>query len=254
MLRITILFLVMAPTQPTVTPSPPLGQARVPRNCRVYAIGDIHGRADLLERMVSMIMDDAENAKSRRNIIVFLGDYIDRGPESFEVIDLLAAGPPPGFEAYFLKGNHEDYLLRYLEDGRNLKDWLANGGDATLVSYGLDPLNCSVSALKTAVPDNHLAFYKSLKSWHREGDYLFVHAGLHPELPLENQREVDMIWIRGKFLNFTGSFGFLVVHGHSIHPEPDVCDNRIGIDTGAYESGRLTCLVLEGTDYRFLTT
>ena len=238
------------------------GPARVPEGCRVYAVGDIHGRADLLARLHRSIRVDAERAGVRHKILVYLGDYIDRGHDSRHVINMLVHMPLGGFEIAHLKGNHEDLLLDYL-DGGDGRTWLFNGGDATLDSYGVSVFDPYVREselerlrrrLLADMPADHLAFLRGLVTRHTVGDYLFVHAGVRPGVPLDEQREKDLIWIRGPFLDADDDFGKVVVHGHSIHPTPEMLDNRIGIDTGAYATNRLTCLVLEGADRRILQT
>lgn len=236
---------------------------RVPDGTRVYAIGDIHGRRDLLSRLLDGIGDDAAGASSTRVVAVFLGDYVDRGPESREVIDLLLGDPLHGFDVIRLKGNHEDFMIRFLEDGSLGDAWLMNGADATMMSYGVDfygigrqggTLAGIRTALIDAVPESHRDFLAQLGLVHLEGDYAFVHAGVRPGYALDEQRESDLLWIRHEFLNSLADFGKIVVHGHSIHAEPVVLANRIGIDTGAFHTNRLTCLVLEGEDRRFLHT
>lgn len=235
----------------------------VPERRCVYAIGDIHGRADLLARLHEMILADAAEAPEPEKVVVYLGDYVDRGLQSREVIDLLLDAPLPGFEAVHLCGNHEALMLDFLEDGRNGAMWLFNGGDATLHSYGI-PVPSGMmrdgntdecwQALREAVPPRHQRFLEGLRPYHLEGDYCFVHAGLRPGVPVERQEFGDLIWIRDEFLQSGADFGHMVVHGHTITGEIDEHDNRIGIDTGAYGSGRLTCLVLQGTGRRFLQT
>ena len=235
----------------------------VPEGTRVYAVGDIHGRADLLHRIQDMIGDDAASAARRRKVVVYLGDYVDRGPESFQVVDHLITHPLDGFETVHLKGNHEEFLIRFVEDGAMGAAWMMNGGGATLVSYGVSAFNFFLGepGLKRAqkrlagtIPPSHLDFYHGLRLTHVEGDYLFVHAGLRPGVAIDDQKEGDMIWIRDDFLKADTRFDKMVVHGHSIEPEPDIQAYRIGIDTGAYRSGRLTCLILEGATRRFLHT
>jgi serine/threonine protein phosphatase 1 len=244
---------------------------RVPEGRRVYAMGDIHGRDDLLRRLHRRIGEDAAQATNGADgnelakVVVYLGDYVDRGPGSFEVVDLLLGTPLEGFEAIHLKGNHEDFLLRFWEDGSLGEAWLMNGGLETLRSHGVEVLDLDLGLagdalaevrrrLRQALPSEHLDFFRGLARWHVEGDYLFVHAGLRPGVPLDRQKDQDLFWIRHKFLDSGADFGKIVVHGHTISPEADMAPNRIGIDTGAYYSGRLTCLVLEGATRRFIHT
>jgi serine/threonine protein phosphatase 1 len=240
--------------------SPPsVGEDRV-----VYAVGDVHGRADLLMRLHAMIQEDAAAAPPVRRVLVYLGDYVDRGPASREVIDLLLDGPPRGFEAVHLLGNHEHALLSFLEDISVAPMWFTYGGLATMHSYGLQPMPGDMEnpqrlrqlqrQLADALPPNHLAFLRGLALHHSEGDYLFVHAGLRPGKPLEEQKAWDLISIRDDFLRSRADHGQMVVHGHSIAEKPQVARNRIGIDTGAYATGRLTCLRLHDTSRRFLST
>lgn len=237
--------------------------AAVPRGLRVYAIGDVHGRLDLLDRMLDQIDADGATAPDLVKHIVYLGDYVDRGPHSSGVIERLAAGPPPGFGAIPLKGNHEASMLEFLEDIRIGPNWLTYGGTATLASYHVPPphadsppedLTHAQEMLRRALPPTHRAFLESLRTSVTIGDYVFVHAGVRPGVPLDRQREDDLLWIREDFLRSTADHGKMVVHGHTISAEPEVRANRIGIDTGAFATHRLTCLVLEGTERRFLVT
>ena len=246
--------------EPPTRVAPP---ARVPDGTRVYAIGDIHGRADLLAALHQKIRADAAGAGTSRLVLVHLGDYVDRGPESRQVLDMLASQPLDGFETVNLKGNHEDFMLVFLDTGALGPEWLMNGGSATLKSYdigmfsllfgdsGIERLR---NRLAKALPPAHDGFLRGLTLYHQEGDYVFVHAGIRPGIPLEAQDEYDLMWIRHDFLQCDDDFGRIVVHGHSIRPKPDEQANRIGIDTGAYQSNRLTCLVLEGDSRRFLST
>lgn len=237
-------------------PAPP----RVPPGERIYAVGDIHGRDDLLAAVHGAIAEDMAAQPAARSVVVYLGDYVDRGPESFEVLDRLIHGRLPGVRSVHLKGNHEQMMLDFLS-GVPETAWLMNGGDATLASYGVPPPHPWVEApelarvralLRAAVPEIHLQFLRALELSFRSGDYLFVHAGIRPGRPPEDQEARDLLWIRGPFLSSSQDFGVRVVHGHSISPEPEIRPNRIGIDTGAFHSGRLTCLVLEAETMRFL--
>lgn len=243
------------------------GAPRVPAGHRCYVVGDIHGRADLLDRMHEMIVADRDAAPPRKiaqqNVIVYLGDYVDRGGRSFEVVDGLVHAPLGGFESVFLKGNHEELLLAFWADGSGGDVWMMNGGAATLLSYGVDIPGAFMDAhgrdaarrrFRDAVPADHLAFFRSLRTYHVAGDYLFVHAGVMPGVALEDQTEFDLLWIREDFLGHETPSDKVVVHGHSISPVPEVRAGRIGIDTGAWHSGCLTCLVLEDETRRFLQT
>ncbi len=236
---------------------------RVPEGRRVYAIGDIHGRDDLLARLHALIAEDAATGTPAANSLVYLGDYIDRGPASRQVIERLAGPPLAGFEAVFLKGNHDDFLLDFLDDDGPADMWLMNGGIATLASYGIevafppaDPaeLDAIRRDLARRLGPAHRDFLRRLRPSHAVGDYLFVHAGVRPGVDLAVQDPFDLMWIRGDFLDWDGPFGATVVHGHTITPIPVFRANRIGIDTGAYSSGRLTSLVLEGGSRRLLQT
>lgn len=239
------------------------GAACVPDGSRVYAIGDIHGRADLLADLHSRILRDMLSFDGARKVIVYLGDYVDRGLQSREVIDLLLDEPLPDFERVYLKGNHEQALLDFLEDWHIATDWMTYGGDATLYSYGVglegprsNPgvLQKLQQRFRENLPRRHVDFMRRLVLSHMEGDYMFAHAGVKPGVPLAEQRENDLLWIRDEFLSSDENWGRVVVHGHTITREPEVRRNRIGIDTGAFASGKLTCLVLEGTDGRFIDT
>jgi serine/threonine protein phosphatase 1 len=239
----------------------PSAPPRAPDGTRVYAVGDIHGRADLLRAMHQLIHEDAYERQAPRNVVVYLGDYVDRGPASAEVLDILLDEPLPGFERVHLAGNHEDTVIRFLSDISVAGLWLEYGGAATLYSYGVKPPSMNESDLRRAqdelresLPERHLRFMRGLKLTHCEGDWFFVHAGIKPGVPLEAQLPQDALWIRGEFLGCDSDFGKVVVHGHTVTQEPDVRRNRIGIDTGAFMSGCLTCLVLEGERWSFLQT
>lgn len=233
-----------------------------PPGRRLYAIGDVHGRDDLLAALLAAIRADAADAGAGDNLLVGLGDYIDRGPDSAAVLERLSHLHWDDFAFVPLKGNHEHLMLRFLEAPDEGGPWLANGGAATLASYGVpigtDPPERARyagwrDALDRALPAHHRRFLASLALSHDVGDYLFVHAGIRPGIPLAAQSDQDLIWIRGAFLNATENFGRLVVHGHSIELEPDLRPNRIGIDTGAFATGRLTAVAISGDQVRFLT-
>jgi len=238
--------------------------ARVPEGMRVYTIGDIHGRADLLQDLHRMIRADASTTPSgTKKIAIYLGDYVDRGLHSRDVIDLLLDEPLEDFDTVYLKGNHDDVFLNFLDDESEGPDWFRVGGDATVYSYGVriphhialvDRFTYVQEALRAAVPPRHLAFLARLEVVREIGDYLFVHAGIQPGRALNEQEPEDMLWIREEFLESRADHGKVVVHGHSVSDRPEVRVNRIGIDTGAYASHHLTCLVLEGATRRFLST
>lgn len=238
--------------------------AGIPQGDVVYAIGDIHGRSDLLAKLLSLIeRDAAQLPPSARKTLVFLGDYVDRGPDSRGVIEMLCHGLPAGFEAVFLKGNHEAFLLDFLTDPTLLGSWCRNGGEQTLASYGVDcarlarenaPPDVWQEAFASALPPAHLAFLRALRLTYELGGYAFVHAGVRPGIPLDAQDPADLLWIRHEFLDSQEPFGKIVVHGHTPKPDPVVRDNRIGIDTGAVFSDRLTALRLEDGRRDFLQT
>jgi serine/threonine protein phosphatase 1 len=211
----------------------------------VLVIGDIHGRLDLLEKMTQEI--DARYSDCEQFVEVYLGDYVDRGPHSAQVIAFLLERARRG-NVVCLAGNHEEMFLAALE-GHPLRSWLRYGGKETVYSYGLQPSellklspDMATAALKDAVPETHQEFLRNLMLWHQDGDYIFVHAGLRPKVPLEQQVTQDLLWIRKPFLNHSGDFDGMVVHGHTTVLEPEFRPNRINIDTGAYITGRLTCL------------
>jgi serine/threonine protein phosphatase 1 len=234
-----------------------------PPGTRLYAIGDIHGSMVPLRLLHQAIQEDAAAHPVERKCIIYLGDYIDRGMDSKAVLDLLIRAPLPGFEHIFLKGNHEDGMLRFIGGDGNALGWVAYGGIATMFSYGVkppDPVTDSAEILRARtelakkLPPDHLDFLATLGRFHIEGDYLFVHAGLKPGVPIASQGDEDLLWIREEFLSSDFDFGKQIVHGHTITREADVRPNRIGIDTGAFASGRLTCLVLEGTSQHIIST
>ena len=232
----------------------------VPDGMRVYAIGDIHGCRAQLAALLDSVRADAGRFDGEVRL-VFVGDYVDRGPDSAGVIDDLINGHFPG-PADFLMGNHEEAMLEVCEgETEALPGWLRFGGAQTLESYGLSRaevhrLGSNLPArMREVMPAAHLDFLRNLKDQVRIGDYLFVHAGIRPGTPLDRQDSFDLRWIRDDFLHDDESnHGAMVVHGHTISREPDVRSNRIGIDTGCYSSGKLTALVLEGEERRFLST
>lgn len=239
------------------------GSASAPNGALVYVIGDVHGRLEPLADLLEMVRRDASREQAARRVLIFLGDYVDRGPQSREVIDLLLDGPAPGFETVFLKGNHEAWLLAFLEDASVGEHWLAGGGLATLLSYKVaaaapvrtaDALESLRKAFAAALPEKHRTFLAGLATTHVEGDYAFAHAGIRPGVPLAEQREEDLLWGSEEFIEDARDHGKVIVHGHWYASEPVVRRNRIGIDTGAFATGRLTCLVLRGATRRFLST
>jgi serine/threonine protein phosphatase 1 len=238
---------------------------QTPADTVIYAVGDIHGRLDLLERIQQCIADDAMRRTAGRRQVVYLGDYVSRGPDSAGVVDRVREWQPDGFERITLKGNHEDLLLRFLAGEINTgRHWLDYGGLEAMAAYGVAIADrearddASVIALgkdlAARLPAAHLEFLRSLQISHQAGDYVFVHGGVRPGVPLPEQSARDCMWIRKTFLNSEADHGAMVVHGHSISDQPEVRHNRIGIDTGAYRSGVLTCLVLDGETRSFLQT
>jgi serine/threonine protein phosphatase 1 len=232
-----------------------------PPDSRVYAIGDVHGRLDLLLDLLVAIEADRRARPCPNEHVVFLGDLIDRGPHSCGVLQLLARNQANLPDPVFVMGNHEEMLLRVLgTDQDSIFDWLSFGGYEFAESYGVD-----VDAFETAdaatvarmiravVPERDLTFVASFADSFRFGDYLFVHAGIKPGVALEDQKTTDMRWIREAFLDSRVRHPAFVIHGHTISATPDERDNRIGIDTGAYASGILTAICLEGTERRYIT-
>lgn len=232
---------------------------RTPAGTRCYAIGDIHGRADRLRDLHRMIAEDARSFKGERIVLVYLGDYIDRGPQSREVLDILTHLPPVyGAKRVFLKGNHEHSLLDFFARPAKAQGWLEIwGGNATLESYGIlpkprDKLKDLADRMRAALPKRHEVLLRNLKIRHAEGDYLFVHAGIRPGVAPTAQTEEDMMMIRDEFMGIPHGQDCTVVFGHTIVPEPLVAEDRIGVDTGAYTGAPLTAVVLEDKDVRFL--
>lgn len=234
--------------------------AAVPPGQRAYVVGDIHGCAALLDRLLKTIVADATVGPEKR-FLVFVGDYVDRGPDSRAVIDRLL-NPPKGFEVRCLRGNHDQAVLDFLNDPLTYRTWKNYGAQETLLSYGVrPPLFDDEKAIAAArdefiakMPESHRRFLEELELSTVIGDYFFVHAGVRPGVALGAQSAEDMLWIREDFLFSSNDFGKVVVHGHS--PTEGVVrrKNRIGIDTGAYATGRLTALVLEGETVKLLHT
>jgi len=232
----------------------PIHQPRTPRGYRAYAIGDIHGRLDLLDQLLATIEQDVERSPARKSLLIFLGDLIDRGAESRGVVERLRTYRHERLEPHFLAGNHEEVLLRLLAGERGILDsWLRFGGSECLRSYGVDPASlagqnerAALDVVKASIPADHASFIASFADTLRLGDYLFVHAGIRPGLDLSLQSQVDLRWIRAPFLDCEDDHGLIVVHGHTISDTVDERPNRIGIDTGAYRSGVLTALAVEG--------
>ncbi|MBN8907266.1 MAG: metallophosphoesterase [Rhodospirillales bacterium] len=228
--------------------------ASLPPGRRVYAIGDIHGCADQLAALHASIAADIAARPVADPLLLHIGDYVDRGPDTRGLIARLAGGPPiPGVPTVNLIGNHENTMMEALGGERAAAtDWLFAGGRPTLESYGVDPASPR-EGWRAAIPDAHVAFLHGLVLMHREGGYAFVHAGVRPGVPLEAQARDDMLRMRQPFLYSEADFGAVVVHGHTPVKHPVIRHNRIAIDTGAVFGGQLTCLVLEADTLGFLT-
>jgi serine/threonine protein phosphatase 1 len=236
----------------------------IPPGVAVYAVGDIHGRFDLLQDLLARIVDDADRHADVRRNLIFLGDYIDRGPESCSVVETLLQDPLPGFTTIRLMGNHEEAFLAFLDGKTDGLDWLAYGGLETLMSYGVslrhlprteDAVGALRRSVAASVPANHIELLRRCALYQCVGDYLFVHAGVRPGVPIEQQAPADLLWIRDDFLRSKIPLPeHVVVHGHTICDLPQDRRHRINIDTGAFASGRLTCLVLRGAGRRFIST
>jgi len=233
----------------------------LPPGLRIYAVGDVHGRLDLLNELLSRTTADIALRPTSKALYVFLGDYIDRGSSSRGTIDRLIEHGEKN-ESVFLRGNHELIAIRCLSD-RNLFDkWMRLGGLETLVSYGIAPgLHANgrqivqlQAAFHSAIPPSHFQFFRDLQSSYVCGDFFFAHAGVKPHVDLSIQKEQDLLWIREEFLTSKEDFGKIVVHGHTPTPEIEVEQNRINIDTGAFASGQLTCLVMEDSSLSVIDT
>jgi serine/threonine protein phosphatase 1 len=235
---------------------PPSGAA----NSRAYAIGDVHGRLDLMLELLDRIEADTRARGPAKTYLIFLGDLVDRGPDSSGVIEHLATRPPTFARNIFLHGNHEEYFLGALNGDETLvPSWLAYGGTECCESYGLTTgwmLNATpadiTERLGQVVPAHHARFLSQMADSFRFGDYLFVHAGIRPGVELDRQVAKDLRWIREGFLDDRSDHGVIVVHGHTIVDRPEEHPNRIAIDTGAYRSGTLTALAIEGAERWFL--
>jgi serine/threonine protein phosphatase 1 len=228
---------------------------------RIYAVGDIHGRLDLLNELLVRIADDMSSRPAIRPVFAFLGDYIDRGPSSRETIDRLIEHAEAN-ESVFLKGNHEQIAISCLRDRGLFERWMRLGGLETLMSYGIAPDGRSddrqivrlQAAFHDALPQSHFRFFRDLQSSFALGDYFFAHAGVKPDLPLTHQKESDLLWIRQEFLASRADFGKIIVHGHTPTLDIEVATNRVNIDTGAYATGRLTCFVIDEASWSVIDT
>ena len=230
----------------------------------IYAIGDVHGRLDLLRRLIADIVANAAMAgKAGRPLIVFLGDYVDRGPQSRGVIDqIVQLSKSSEFEIRCLMGNHEQAMLWFLDDAKAGRGWAMHGGSETLASYGVAPpgpyaddaaWEAARLALRDALPEEHLYFLCGLELYLEVGGYVFVHAGVRPGVPLHKQSERDLLWIRDDFLNAASTGDKVVVHGHTPAAEPVFCAGRIGVDTGAYATGQLCAVRLYDLETSVIT-
>jgi serine/threonine protein phosphatase 1 len=231
------------------------------QDMRWYAIGDLHGRRDLLQTMSQLVAADLRANPPQDAMTVFLGDYIDRGPDSAGVIEQLAeANFPTPLVA--LRGNHEATMLDFLQDETVLGSWRHYGGLETLLSYGVDvrealrgrDFGTAQQALRDRLPASHLRFLQETKFFHAAADYYFCHAGVRPLVPLARQAEHDLMWIRDEFRSHRDPFEKIIVHGHTPVEQPEDLPNRINVDTGAYATGRLTCVALDGMRRRFIST
>jgi serine/threonine protein phosphatase 1 len=233
----------------------------LPAGLRIYAVGDIHGCLDLLNKLLARINTDIALRPTVRPVYVFLGDYIDRGSSSRQTIDRLIEHGARN-ESIFLKGNHELIALKCLTDQALFDQWLRLGGLETLVSYGVPRETLAngqqivevQSAFHSALPQAHFRFFRDLQNSFVCGDFFFVHAGVKPGVELSRQKESDLLWIREEFLSSNDDFGKIIVHGHTPASEIEVQPNRINIDTGAFATGRLTCLVIEGESLSMIDT
>lgn len=228
----------------------------------IYAVGDIHGRADLLRTALRKIQSDARSAGSQP-IAVFLGDYVDRGPESANVLQILSSDPLPGIDTRFLKGNHDAYLLDFLKGRVSGAEWLNYGGAETLVAYGVKPPSGLGTAaawegarqeLAARMPEAHRGFLSALELTACYGRYLFVHAGVRPGRSLKAQEERDLLEIREPFLSAKARYKYFVVHGHTPAPRAYRDHRRLCLDTGAFATGVLTLARLEGNEIRLFST
>jgi serine/threonine protein phosphatase 1 len=225
-------------------------------------VGDVHGRLDLLEQLLEKIHHELAYRPVEKVLLVFVGDLIDRGPSSAQVVERLRTYRHPAVRTVFLLGNHEEVLLRILAgEAELIAKWRLFGGSECLESYGIDTTKLAalgdeqaLELVRSAIPKEHVEFLESFDDSCRFGDFLFVHAGIRPGVEIDQQRQSDLRWIREAFLFDETDHGFIVVHGHTIRPEVEVRPNRIGIDTGAYRSGVLTALAIEGSDSWLLDT
>ncbi|HVY84676.1 MAG TPA: metallophosphoesterase family protein [Caulobacterales bacterium] len=230
-----------------------------------YAVGDVHGRVDLLTKMLDLLEARAEADKrgGGEPIVVFLGDYVDRGPRSADVLNLLLEQRPHGFERHYLKGNHEQSMLSFLEDPLANRGWVMHGGAETLRAYGVQPPQTvggddlawllAADQLRLKLPDAHRAFLEGLERMAVLGDYAFVHAGIDSARTIEEQLDQDLLWARGRFLADKKRYSHRIVHGHTPVDQPYADQRRVAVDTGAYASGTLSAARFEGEDVSFIS-
>jgi len=234
---------------------------QIPDDIRLYVVGDIHGRSDLLDQIVDKINRDIEHHGRRECLTITLGDYVDRGPDARGVLERLCRNPFPT-QYVALRGNHEELFETFLHEPSVADQWRRLGGLETLHSYGIPTKDLMLGrgfeeaarALSLEIPEAHQAFLASLKTHASNSDHFFCHAGVRPDLPLDRQNVDDLLWIRDEFLSSKKDFGKMIIHGHTPNEWPQIMPNRINIDTGAFATGRLTCLVIEGNRGRFLFT
>lgn len=240
-------------------------EARAPEGMRIYAVGDVHGRSDLLDRLARKIAEDLIArpiaGPCPEAVTVFVGDYVDRGLDSRGVLERLSRRDFPTPLAA-LRGNHEAAMLRFLDDAPALPQWVMFGGLMTLAAYGVDPgeemrrggAPAVQAAFLARFPQAHRRFLEETGYSAEYGDYFFCHAGVRPHVPLDRQDPADLMWIRYEFLEYKGDFGKVVVHGHTPHAKVESLPNRINLDTHAFRSGVLTAVALEGAERRFIDT
>jgi len=234
----------------------------VPDNTRIYCVGDIHGRNDLLRQLLMKVMRDFSQYEGSV-IIVYLGDYVDRGLHSKQVIETLLNNQKTDVEYVYLRGNHEQVMLDCLQNATIIPSWLSFGGQSTLASYGVgiakiptkrEELLEIQTSLKECLPIEHYQFLTETQLSYTLGSYFFVHAGVNPKKSLARQCPEDLLWIRDEFINVDKAYKKIIVHGHTVTEEPEILKHRIGIDTGAYASGILSCLVLESNQQKIIQT